>query len=363
MRIGDYMWGKAKQVAELQTKLEASQLDCSGLSTELDQLQGKYQQTLAELENLLASKKASPLESMYLDAMTPFDTMRDSLSSSLASLTQEKDNLADFSELAQQSNVAMQTLESEIKNIQDGAKESNESVTQLKTLASNITQFVGIISGISEQTNLLALNAAIEAARAGEQGRGFAVVADEVRSLAQKAGDASSEIAQLVESIERNTGIADGHINLVVSGCNKLVESTEETFKGVKTVFNTALDTKETINSQSIQCMLQTAKMDHMVWKANVHRHFVEQSGISAHELGDHNSCRLGQWYQGEGRALFANNHSFKQLEEVHADFHQHGLSAINANQNGEQDKGIDSLAKMEASSRRVVDLLTQLEP
>lgn len=362
MRIGDYMWGKAKQVAELETKLEASQLDCTGLSTELDQLQGKYQQTLADLEALTARRKVSPLETMYLDAMSPFDTMRESLSSSLLSLNQEKENLADFSELAQQSNVAMQTLETEIKTIQDGARESNDSVTELKVLASNITQFVGIISGISEQTNLLALNAAIEAARAGEQGRGFAVVADEVRSLAQKAGDASSEIAQLVESIERNTSVADGHINLVVSGCNKLVESTDETFKGVKTVFNTALGTQDTIKTQSIHCMLHTAKMDHMVWKANVHRHFVEQSNISSHEFTDHTQCRLGQWYEGEGRSLFANNHSFKQLEEVHANFHQHGLDAISSKKEGELDQGIDNLAKMENSSRRVIDLLTQLE-
>ncbi|EAQ67013.1 methyl-accepting chemotaxis protein [Marinomonas sp. MED121] len=356
------MWGKAKQVAELETKLESIQLDCTGLSTELDQLQGKYQQTLAELEGLKAHDKASPLETMYLEAMSPFDTMRESLAVSLSDLTQEKDNLADFSELAQKSNEAMKTLEAEIKRIQDGARESNESVTELKTLASNITQFVGIISGISEQTNLLALNAAIEAARAGEQGRGFAVVADEVRSLAQKAGDASSEIAQLVESIERNTGIADSHINLVVTGCNKLVESTDETFKGVKTVFDTALGTQKTINTQSIHCMLQTAKMDHLVWKSNIHSAFVDKTSLSSHEITDHTQCRLGQWYQGEGHALFASNHAFKQLGEVHADFHQYGVDAITAKQNGELDKGIESLAKMEDTSRRVIGLLTQLE-
>ncbi len=113
------------------------------------------------------------------------------------------------SQAAQQANdesgkgkdVVEKTVES-IHTLADNIQQAAEGVTILEENSNNITQILDVIRGIAEQTNLLALNAAIEAARAGEQGRGFAVVADEVRTLAQRTQDSTHEIQKMIELIQ-----------------------------------------------------------------------------------------------------------------------------------------------------------------
>ncbi|WP_372239969.1 methyl-accepting chemotaxis protein [Pseudomonas sp. 9AZ] len=116
-------------------------------------------------------------------------------------------------------------LNAQVDSIKSLAEEIVRSVRVINQLASDsqaISQVLEVIRGIAEQTNLLALNAAIEAARAGEQGRGFAVVADEVRSLAKRTRQSTEEIEQMIAKLQGGVGEAVS----AMSSSNKMAETT-----------------------------------------------------------------------------------------------------------------------------------------
>ncbi|EJL45462.1 methyl-accepting chemotaxis protein [Brevibacillus sp. CF112] len=127
---------------------------------------------------------------------------------------------------AQQGNIQIQQAVFQIDSLSQGVNHAADLVQQLGVRSEAIGKIVDVITGIASQTNLLALNAAIEAARAGEQGRGFAVVADEVRKLAEQSEESAREIARLIGEIQHET-------TQVVS---VMLAGTEEAKKGAAAV-------------------------------------------------------------------------------------------------------------------------------
>lgn len=142
--------------------------------------------------------------------------------------------------------IITQTVDS-IESLTSQINSSSTAVQDLVKETESIGSVLDVIRGIAEQTNLLALNAAIEAARAGEQGRGFAVVADEVRSLASKTGDSTEEIQTMIEKLQAGANNAASQMKLSASNTNQTLDFASQTTESINGILE-SVDSISTTN-------------------------------------------------------------------------------------------------------------------
>ncbi len=370
----------------------------------------------------VASEGAKKQSTQSHQIATAAEEMTQTITDIARSATQASGSSSDAMEIAESgkqiTNIAVET----INEVYTSTIELSDTVEKLNKRAAEIGDIVTVIKDIADQTNLLALNAAIEAARAGEQGRGFAVVADEVRKLAERTIKATVEISSKITAVqsestrtaksmgESSKGVtkATGHIKNLNNVLQTIAESVQ-TARDQITQIATAIEEQsaaseevsmniemsssiskdmETMAGEVIHeisklvavadelgtatekvkikgcsaTMLDTAKSDHRVFMGRVSSCLTGSIRLDPSQLPDHHNCRFGKWYETEGKTECGMLPGFKAIDAPHQKIHFMAKEAVSAYNSGDKARAEGIYREMEGISAELATLLENVK-
>jgi uncharacterized phage infection (PIP) family protein YhgE len=247
-------------------------------------------------------------------------------------------------------NISAQTqdITSTIDTIQQHANTLGDDSNSLNDSVMSIAEIINLIKDISDQTNLLALNAAIEAARAGEHGRGFAVVADEVRKLAERTQKATQEVEININGLKQNSNSMMEISTTFADETSKVMDIIDVFEQNIQKVVENSSEIREKTQELTNELHISNGKIDHIALKITGYKALMNKEVVN---IADEHSCRFGKWFGKISQDLLKGNSHLSSISKHHETVHQGIKRAMELAKKGEAEKALQELKKVEESS------------